>query len=202
MQNLPGKKTVRVLVPLLQNYYIFEYLYQLIPVLCTRGFDVTVATFDPGVKRRMQTECPDAKVVSAPRALRYLNNRSKHLPVRACLWLSAWIWGAMLPRSYDFAIVPWTNKPIWHAVSRSLPSLTCNNTTNFANLEIEAEEIGVIDETNPTVSHNVGFGARNDDARCFVTFEDEVVDPHSREFGASAERVSARARDCRVRRRP
>jgi hypothetical protein len=46
---------------------------------------------------------------------------------------------------------------------------------------------------NPTISDDVGFGARNDDGRGFVAFEVDVLDLHYRELGASAQRVVADA---------
>lgn len=131
---------IRILVPLLQDYYIFNYLYSLIPVLTRRGMHVTVATFDKEVAARLARDCPAAKVISVPALLKFFNNRSTSLLFRSALWICGWAWGWWISRQFDFAIVPWTTKPLWHVISRCLPSLTCNNTVNFAYLELEAYE--------------------------------------------------------------
>ncbi len=46
---------------------------------------------------------------------------------------------------------------------------------------------------NPAISDDVGFGPWNDDSCGFIAFEDDVLDLHGCELGASAESVIADA---------
>ena len=127
-QQCAGK---RIFIPLLFEYYLFDYFRFLIPKLLDAGFGVTLYTFDPGVIERYSVAHPKFEAVSGSRWLRACHNRHTKAPFRVLLWLLGWAWGSRLKNKYDFAVLPWDNKPLWYIVSRRLPSLTSLTVTTF-----------------------------------------------------------------------
>ena len=121
-----GHQRKKILVPYFWNYYLFDYLKFLVPQLSEDGFDVTVLTCQKKVEDIFRDH--GTKIVWVPIILRYFMARSGRMPHRVCLWIRAWCWGLTLRRKYDFAVLPWDNKPAWYVLSCVIPSLTCHNT--------------------------------------------------------------------------
>lgn len=126
---------LRILIPLLYDYYMFDYFRFLIPELTKHDFDITVITFDPLVKEKYCSFNPKVKCSRGPFLLKVLMARYANWFFRLLLWISGWFWALFLKRKYDFVILPWDNKPLWYIISRSIPSLTCHNSTEFIDLD-------------------------------------------------------------------
>lgn len=122
-----GKK---ILVPFFYYYYLFDYLRFLVPRLIDDGFAVTVLTYRQEV---IDLFSHDKRVTIAkvPLLIRYLVARSGRIPHRFALWIIGWWWALFLRMEYDFAILPFDNKPIWYILSCLFPAITCHNTTEL-----------------------------------------------------------------------
>src|SRR3990172_734931 len=108
----------RILVPLFHDYYMFDYFRLLLPTLVEDGFFVTVVTFDAQVKTKYGYSHDRLQFVDGPRLVKYLSGRSGKILHRLLLWLVGRLWAANLRRRYDFAILPWDNKPLWYMIAR------------------------------------------------------------------------------------
>jgi len=128
-----GKK--RILLPLFAEYYIFDYFRFLVPQLLKDGFDVTIVTFDPAVKKRYDLPHAHLQILEGPLLLKGFLGRSGNGLCRCFLWISAWILAMQLRRRYDFALVPWDYKPVWYVIARLIPSLTCHNSIEIFDVE-------------------------------------------------------------------
>lgn len=128
----------KILIPLLYDYYLFNYFKFLVPKLIAHGFKVTILTIDPKIEKQYSDLCTDdsmCRIVRGPRWLRVCLNRSGQLPFRLLLWCCGWIWAESLKRHYHFAILPWDNKPYWYVIAVRIPSLTVHTVTNLSNLK-------------------------------------------------------------------
>ena len=126
-----GKK---ILVPYFWSYYLFDYLKYLVPQLVEDGFDVTVLTYQEQVAEVFRSR--GSRIAWVPPILRYLMARSGRMLHRVALWIGAWCWVSVLRRQYDFAVLPWDNKPVWYVMSCLMPSLTCHNTTELIDVRL------------------------------------------------------------------
>ena len=126
-----GKKVV---VPYFWSYYLFDYLKFLVPQLIKDGFDVTVLTYEAQIAEAFRSR--GSRIAWVPPILRYLMARSGGVLHRVALWISAWCWVSVLRRQYDFAVLPWDNKPVWYVMSCLMPSLTCHNTTELIDVRL------------------------------------------------------------------
>ena len=134
--NPPPHVGKRILIPLLYEYYLYEYFRHLVPRLLDDGFKVTMVTYDERIRRTFAFHRPGFALAELPRHLRFLLNRSGKLLFRSGLWLFGWAWAKSLAKSCDFVIVPWDNKPLWYMISRFRPALTCHNITDFLDLDM------------------------------------------------------------------
>lgn len=119
----------RVIIPLLYDYYIFEYLRPLIRALAARGFEVTVAVFRAGDADAYRVL--PCQLVTAPRLLRACNVRSNRVLLRLLLWIGAWMWARRLRNRYDAALLPSDTRPVWYAIGRTMPAVTCHVASSF-----------------------------------------------------------------------
>lgn len=147
----------RIFIPLLFDYYLFDYFRFLIPRLLDAGFRVTLYTFDPRVTERYSVDHPDFEAVSGSRWLRACHNRQTKAPFRTLLWLLGWVWGSRLKNNYDFAIVPWDNKPLWYIVSRRLPSLTSLTVTTFIDFDGMLDHLALTGDQRNNLWHRVSL---------------------------------------------
>lgn len=130
--------TRRILIPILYDYYLYAYFHKLIARLLTDGFHVTLLTLDEKVVSDYSHLESDGLVIErGPRLIRILHH--SRLVFRAGLWIVGRVWTRMVARSHDFVIVPWANKTIWYLFTRRLPSMACESTTLFMDIETEIE---------------------------------------------------------------
>ena len=118
-------------------YYLFEYLLKLSIQLQAKGFSVKVLTADQAVFEKFRDT--SIQVSYLPFIIRLLLRRSGNILFRISLWISGYFWMILIRDRYDFAIVPWDNKPIWYLILKNFPSLTVHNTTNLMDLDFEIE---------------------------------------------------------------
>ena len=130
-------KKKRILVPHLEDYYLMDYLLELSKTLQLAGYEVTVLTADKVVYDKFYNT--KVQVDYMPSVIRLLRRRSGNVIVRCLLWLSGYLWILSIKNRYDFAIVPWDNKPLWYLILKQFPSLTVHNTTNLMDLNFEIE---------------------------------------------------------------
>ena len=147
----------RILIPLLREYYLFEYFHHLIPRLLGDGFHVTIVTFDPRIKSGFSLSHPNFSLRVGPTPVRVCWNRSGSVLFRILLWAFGWPWAWLITRRQDFVIVPWDNKPLWYMISRFRPSLTSHNVTDFSNLEMTLAHLGLKSTTADRPSHRVAL---------------------------------------------
>ena len=136
----------RILLPLLREYYLFDYYKHLACRLQGDGFDVRVVTFDSKIEDEYRKLHPGLKVEQGPRLIRYLNNRSGNPLVRILLWLAAWGWALQLRSSVDMVVVPFDQKPVWYAMTRVLTSITCHTTTDMIDVSVSAHHYSISDD--------------------------------------------------------
>jgi len=96
---------------------------------------VTVVTWDKKVEEKFQA-LPEVAVKPVPAVIRALSNRSNRPLFRFGLWIAAWTWARYLRKDYEVAVLPYDNKPVWYAISRSMPSVYCHNTTEFISMDL------------------------------------------------------------------
>jgi hypothetical protein len=126
----------RIYIPLLYEYYLFDYFQVLIPRLLEDGFAVTVMTLDERVLDSYASlDHPNFTLQRGNRLLNLLHRSA--LPYRIGLWVFGWAWAAITSRSYDFVVVPWPGKPLWYMLARLLPSLSCEITTVMIDVDEE-----------------------------------------------------------------
>ncbi|MDC0931503.1 hypothetical protein OAR80_02015 [Methylophilaceae bacterium] len=128
----------KILVPYFYHYYLFEYIEELVKELQIGGYEVHLVTSDRVVYEKFVKI--GIKTKYAPPMIRLLLKRSGNMFVRSLLWLSGYVWLAFLRNRYDFAIVPWDNKPLWYLITSKIPSLTVHNTTNLMTIDSEIKE--------------------------------------------------------------
>ena len=128
-------KKKRVLVPYFEDYYLFEYLSEVSVTLQKSGYEVTVLTADKTIFDRFNES--QISVDYVPLIIRLLRRRSGNLIIRSLLWIAGYIWIFAIRKQFDFAIIPWDNKPLWYIILRRFPSLTVHNTTNLMDLNFE-----------------------------------------------------------------
>lgn len=126
-----------VIIPYIYNYYLFEYLIKLSIQLQAKGFSVKVLTADQAVFDKFRDT--DIQVSYLPFIIRLLLRRSGNILFRISLWISGYFWMILIRDRYDFAIIPWDNKPIWYLILKNFPSLTVHNTTALMDLDFEIE---------------------------------------------------------------
>ena len=124
-----------ILIPLFYDYYMFDYFRFLIPQLLEDGFRVTVVTFRSEVEKKYSVTHSRFQVRYGPFLVRACLAFSGKFLWRVALWMIAWAWGLQLRRRYDFAILPWDNKPLWYVISCLIPSMTCHNSTELIDVE-------------------------------------------------------------------
>ena len=128
----------RILVPILYDYYLYNYFQKLIPRLLRDGFQVTLLTVDDKVASDYAHFAAEGLIITrGPRVIRALHHG--RLVIRAGLWIVGRVWTRRVARNYDFVIVPWPNKPIWYLFTRYLPSMACESTTVFMDIDVEID---------------------------------------------------------------
>ncbi|MCP4914374.1 MAG: UDP-N-acetyl glucosamine 2-epimerase [Oligoflexia bacterium] len=129
-------KKKNILIPLFQEYYLFEYFKYLIPILCKDDHNVILLSFNEKVLNSIENNKNLTKV-NGSRVIRFLYNRNGKYRYYILLWPLAYIWAFILKFRYslDCAILPWDNKTIWYAFSKVIPSMTIHNTTEYMNLD-------------------------------------------------------------------
>lgn len=145
----------RIFIPLLWDYYIFDYFRFLIPRLLLDGFDITLYAFRTKDGSKYAVNHARFRFVRGSRLLRALSNRSSNPIARLLLWACAWAWAARVARAYDFAIVPWDYRPLWYVIARRLPSMTLSTTTAVIDREIYLENVRLKSNRVERLSHRV-----------------------------------------------
>ena len=127
----------KILIPLFQEYYLFEYFKYLVPTLCSQGHKVYLLSFNDKVLKSFENNNNLVKV-SGNRIIRFLYNRNGNYLYYIALWPLSFFWGHYLKLRYqlDFCILPWDNKTIWYNFSKVFKSLTIHNTTEYIDLEL------------------------------------------------------------------
>jgi len=127
----------KILIPIWYKYYLFEYYLELSKELNLRGYEVDLITSDVA----LYTKFTNAGVRSRymPFLIRLFLRRSGNVFIRTLLWLSGYIWISILKDQYDFAIVPWDNKPLWYIILKKIPSMCISNTTGMMDIKQEYE---------------------------------------------------------------
>jgi len=128
----------KVLIPLVYDYYLFDYFTNLIKELKKRKYVVYVFTADKSIYYKYKNI--GAEVRFLPLLIRLFLKRSGNIFFRSFLWISSYFWVVKIRRNYDFCIVPWDNKPLWNVILRNIPSLTVHSTTNLISIESELSE--------------------------------------------------------------
>lgn len=143
----------RVLFALLIDYYLFDYWKDLVPRLIDDEFAVTVLAIDHRVHDKIKASVPRVDVILVPGWIRWATNRAGGTIPRMMLWVFTWLWAANLRRRFDFAIVPWDYRVVWHAISRMMPALTIHNTTDFLDIDLKLNRLYLSDVDAKTSSH-------------------------------------------------
>ncbi len=138
--------TKRILIPLLYDYYMFDYFKDLSVQLVNDEFDVTILSFDERVLSGYAKVDKRIKLVKGSRIMRILFNRSGNLFFRSLLWMFGWLWCLPLKFKNDFVIVPWDNKPLWYIMTRYLPAMSCHNSTEYLDFELTLEHMHLSDK--------------------------------------------------------
>ncbi len=129
----------KILIPILNDYYLFDYFKILIPKLVNAGLEIDIITLDPKVVKSYSKIIKKKNIKRGPFFIKFLNNRSGNLFYRFLLWILARGWVSKLKKKYKFAIVPWDYRIIWYLIAIKIPSLTINNTYNFTDIRLELE---------------------------------------------------------------
>jgi len=151
-ESFKGKK---ILIPLLYDYYIFSFYLKLIPQLINDGFEVTIFTYDRSVVDKYSQLDVNVNITVGSSIMRALLNRSGKPFFRLILWGIGWFATYNLCRKYDFVIVPWDNKPIWYMMTRMIPSMTCHNSTEYADFDLTLEHMHPSQELLSNFKHKV-----------------------------------------------
>lgn len=148
----------KVLLPLIEDYYLFEYFYDLANCLIKNGFEVVFIAGSVKTNKKIKINCPTADIRRLPFVLSWLNNRNNKLPFRIGLYFILFCWIQLsLKREFKFAIVPWTTKPIWNLISKGITSLTVNNVTNMSVLEDSVDEHKFVVNNKATLGVSIGL---------------------------------------------
>lgn len=145
--------TKRILIPLLYDYYMFDYFKALAIQLLNDGFNVVILSMDKKVLAEYSRIDERLTIIKAPRVMRALLNRSGNIFFRTILWLFGWVWGFILKGRYDFSIVPWDNKPLWYIMTRYFPSMSCHNSTEYLDMELTLEHMYLTEKYKNKLSH-------------------------------------------------
>ena len=129
----------KIVIPLLFDYYLYDFLQVVIDALLAEGFDVTLMTMDRRVEERFSRDHPRFHVVHFHPVVRALYNRSIKSGFRLALWLASWLLARTWRREFDFAILPTDRPPIWYQFARVLPSLAVHMTTDFMDADLMSE---------------------------------------------------------------
>lgn len=129
----------RILFALLTDYYLFNYSRDLVNQLVRDDFIVTILAHDVNVAARINEYGLDVTVICLPSPIRWAANRSGNALMRFALWLGIKYWVYKQKNNFDFAIVPWDYRVIWHQISKAITSLTIHNTTDFIDIELKLE---------------------------------------------------------------
>jgi hypothetical protein len=127
----------RIFFALLTEYYLFDYHEPLVKQLRADGFLVSTLADSSRTKASLQRKDPSLDIIQLPTIIRWALNRSGNLLARFFLWLLMRAWLVTLRGRFDFAIVPWDYRPVWHSISKSMPSLTPHNTTDFLDVDLK-----------------------------------------------------------------
>ncbi len=151
------EKKIKILIPLFYDYYIFDYLLPLTKRLVNDGFDVTVITYDQRVIDKYNLSAANFHLQQAPRLLRLLMNRNKWTLAIVLLYCFGQVWVRYLKRQFDFAIIPWETKLIWHLIAKHIPALVCHSTTLFSNIDAQLDEHLLSDVYAKTIRHRLAL---------------------------------------------
>ena len=126
----------KILIPLFEDYYLFQYLYVLASKLQERNYHVVIMVSSSQTSDIVRRMTPAVEVRRFPRLITFLNNRGRFIVLRLALYCVTFMWVRFwLRREFQFSVVPWTTRPVWNIVSRVIPSLTVNNVSNLSVIE-------------------------------------------------------------------
>ena len=123
----------RIIIPLLYDYYLYNYLYILSKKLAENNFEVTFLTFDKKVRKKVSKK-RGINIKFAPKIILFLINRSNNLFFRFFLWIFSYIWGYKLKKIYDLIILPNDQKPYFYCMGLFIPSIIIYVATEFMNI--------------------------------------------------------------------
>ncbi len=123
----------KILIPLLHDYYLYNYLYILSEKLVQKNFNVTFLTFDTKVKEKLSKN-KKIDVRFAPKILLFLINRSNNIFFRFLLWIFSYFWSLKIKNNYDLIILPNDQKPYFYCLGLFMPSIIIYVATEFMNL--------------------------------------------------------------------
>jgi hypothetical protein len=120
----------RILIPLFYDYYLFEYLKDLIPQLIKDGHTVYFVYGDLHTKK-LYSHIEGLKFIKLPHIIRILMNRIRYSAVYTVFWVVGKIWVPYFIRKYriNFSVLPSDIRPLFYIISKTVPSLTVHNTT-------------------------------------------------------------------------
>jgi len=148
----------KILIPLFEDYYLFNYLYGLSNRIQYRGYRVVMYVGSEYSADKVRTLSPEAEVRRLPRLVTFLNNRGRYFLFRLALYLVTFLWVHLrLRREFRFCIVPWTTRPVWNVISRNIPSLTINNVSNLSVVEDSIAEHRFDHDAPMTIGMRMGF---------------------------------------------
>lgn len=149
---------VKIVLPLIEDYYLFNYLYELSNRIHKGGYRVVILVGSEFTERKVNRLSPEVEVRRLPRVVTFLNNRSRFISLRLMLYIVTFLWvRLLLRREFKFSIVPWTTRPIWNVISRNIPSLTINNVSNLSVVDDSVAEHSFNFDSQMTIGIKLGF---------------------------------------------
>ena len=77
----------KILIPILNDYYLFDYFKILIPKLVNAGLEIDIITLDPKVVKSYSKIIKKKNIKRGPFFIKFLYNRSGNLFYRFLLWI-------------------------------------------------------------------------------------------------------------------
>lgn len=120
-------KSKKILICSDDSYYLFSYLRSIATSLVALGYDVHYYTKKNSEPTHFSES--NVKLYGYPLLIKAALRFSGYSVGRVAVWVACRIWVNRLKhKGYDWAIVPWDNKPLWYLISNQFRSAIIQNT--------------------------------------------------------------------------
>ena len=130
----------KIFIPILQEYYIFDYFKYLIPKLVSCGFHVTVFVFYEKDCEKYKVDSPNFEFRKASWFSRQIFNSQSTVIGRFVYWCWIKAWSQKIKNSYRYAILPWDTRPLWYQLSKVMPCATLSTTTTMIDRDLHVQD--------------------------------------------------------------